>query len=284
LASGRSLRVCRLAAPTPLSAELPNPEAFRICVEEYNPDDPSNEEFSEGPPPKGFRNLEECIRPYHENPDWHIWPEGVGTFERDQKVIATYTLATNLFIDCNKVLREGNEDGMRRMARMIWEIREVCRFEVDKICKPNGRKCKPWVGNVLRGLELPKDEVKAVADLYKEGTEFVWPAFTSCQEENDENSGGSGLWPFDGNLNFEIEYDIDVTKTDEKEVLAPVAIKRFIGGSQEVLFPPGTKFKVVGERPMEKVTESEKEKEIYTKLLKVVELPKATGAPGERRR
>jgi len=269
----------------PLSMEYPNPEAFRKCVEEYHPDDPSNEEFEEGSPPKGFRSLDDCIRPYHENPDWHIWPEGYGSFERDQKVIATYTLATQLFPDINKVLREGNEDGMRRLARMIWEIREVCRFEVDKIAKPDGRKCVPWTGPLHRGLELPKDDVKKWADLYKEGTEFVWPAFTSCQEELDADLGqGSGLWPFNGNLNFEIECDIDVTKSKEKEVLAPVAMKRFIGGSTEVLFPPGTKFKVVGEKAMEKTTEAEAPKEVYTKLLKVVELPKATGAPGERRR
>lgn len=252
-------------------------EAFIRCVEEYHPEDPKNEEFDAGPPPTGFRNLTECIRPYHPHPEWQIYPGSVGSFERDQKICSTYTLATGLFKDINAAIRDDNEDGMRRLAPFIWEIREVLRFETKKICKPDGRRCKPFMGKVLRGLEVPGDEAKQWADLYKVGTEFVWPAFTSCQTEE------GGLWPFDGNLNFEITCNIDPSKSKSAEIFAPVSIKRFLGGSNEVLFPPHTKFKVVDEKKVEKVTENEITRDVYTKILEVVELP-TPQAKGVRRR
>ncbi|CAK9016738.1 Hypothetical protein SCF082_LOCUS13319 [Durusdinium trenchii] len=127
-------------------------EVFKRCVEDYSPNDP-NEDFHEGPPPTGFRNLTECIRPYHPNPQWQLFPGEVGSFERDQKICSMYTLATGLFRDINACIRNDNEDGLRRLAPMIWEIREVLRFETAKICKPDGRKCKPFMGKCLRGLE-----------------------------------------------------------------------------------------------------------------------------------
>jgi len=235
------------------------------CIEEYDPDDPSNRDFKEGPRPKGFRSMSEAIRPYHPNPEWMIWPDR--GFARDQKICSMYTLATGMFQDINKVIREDNEDGIRRLAPFIYELRELLRFDVKKICKPDGRKCRPFMGNVLRGLELPEDAVKEHADIYKVGTEFTWPAFTSCQTEE------GGLWPFDGNLNFEIECNIDPAKLNVPEVYAPVRIGRFIGDSNEVLLPPHTKFRVKGERPPEQVTENEMTRTVYTKILEVVELP-----------
>lgn len=74
-------------------------------------------------------------------------------------------------------------------------------------------RCKPFMGKCLRGLELPEKEVENWAKLYKTGMEFVWPAFTSCQLEDGGRERllslrcglAKGLWPFDGNLNFEIE-------------------------------------------------------------------------------
>eukprot|EP00415_Alexandrium_ostenfeldii_P001442 UN1442 len=123
------------------------------------------------------------------------------------------------------------------------------------------------MGKVMRGLEVPENEVKELAGLYKEGVEFTWPSFTACQLEE------SGLWPFDGNLNFEIESSIDPAKLKGPEVFAPVGIKRFLGDSNEVLFPPHTRFRVVGERSVERVTENEVTRDVYTKILEVVELP-----------
>lgn len=240
-------------------------EAFIRCIEEYDPTDPANEAFHEGPPATGFRTMDEAIRPYHPNPEWMIWP--APGYSRDQKICSMYTLATGMFQDINKAIREDNEDGMRRLAPFIYELRQVLRFETKKICKPDGRKCRPFIGRVLRGMDLPQDKVEEMANQYKKGTEFVWPAFTACQKEE------GGLWPFDGNLNFEIECNIDPVKSKVPEVYAPVKISRFLGDSNEVLFPPMTKFRVVGEKPVERVTENEQTRDVYTKLLEVVELP-----------
>lgn len=165
---------------------------------------------------------------------------------------------------------------MRRLAPMIWEMRQVLRFETSKICKPGGRKCKPFMGKCLRGLELPQADVEEWANLYKKGTEFTWPAFTSTQAFNEEQ-GKNSLWPFDGNLNFEIECKIDPSKSAAPEVFAPVAIKRFVGGMNEVLFPPHTKFRVTGEKSVEKVTEHDVTREVHTRVLEVVELPTPLG-------
>ncbi|CAJ1397660.1 unnamed protein product [Effrenium voratum] len=259
----RSPRVMCLAVQ-PLVNEMS--EVFQRCVEEYSNE--NSEEFQEGPPATGFRNLTECIRPYHPNPEWQLFPGEVGSFERDQKICSMYTLATGLFRDINKCIRDDNEDGLRRLAPMVWEIREVLRFETAKICKPDGRKCKPFMGKCLRGLEVPEDEVEEWASLYKEGTEFTWPAFTSCQLED------GGLWPFDGNLNFEIECNIDPSKLSVPEVFAPVSIKRFIGGSNEVLFPPQTKFRVKEDaKDVQRVTENDETRDVHTRVLEVVELP-----------
>lgn len=252
-----------LRAVKELSAE--KTPLFVKCIEEYHPDDSSNEDFEEGSTPRGFRTMSEAIRPYHPNPEWMIWPDR--GFARDQKICSMYTLATGMFQDINKVIRDDNEDGVRRLAPFIYELRELLRFEVDTICKPEGRKCRPFIGNVLRGLELPEKEVKEHADLYKEGMEFTWPAFTSCQTEE------GGLWPFDGNLNFEIECTIDPAKLKVPEVYAPVKIARFLGDSNEVLFPPHTKFRVKGAKPVERVTENEVTRDVYTIMLEVVELP-----------
>jgi len=241
-------------------------EAFKRCVEHYDPKG-SHEEFREGSPSTGFRDLTECIRPYHPNIEWHIWPEPPGNFERDQKVASLYTLANGMFKDINEALRQDNEDAMRRLAPMIWEMRQLLKFETSKICTPEGRRCKPYMGRLLRGLDIPQDEVEKVANEYEVGKEFSWPAFTSCQTED------GGLWPFEGNLHFEIECNIDPKTMSAPEVFAPVRIGRFLGGSNEVLLPPHTKFKVVDERPVEAFTENEETKDVYTKILEVVELP-----------
>jgi len=251
------------AAPRPLDTE--RTEAFIKCIEEFDPQSPEVGQFHEGPPPTGFRDFTEAFRPYHPNPEWMIFPEP--GFARDQKICSMYTLATGLFKEMNKCLRVDNEDGMRRHAAFIWELRQVLRFQRDKICTPDGRKCKPFVGKVLRGLTVPVDECEGLANLYKVGTDFTWPAFTSCQLEE------GGLWPFDGNLNFEIECNIDPKTVDTDEVYAPVSVKRFLSGSNEVLFPPHTKFRVVGERDVQTVTENDETKDVYTKILEVIELP-----------
>mmetsp|Transcript_111046 Transcript_111046/g.278027 ORF Transcript_111046/g.278027 Transcript_111046/m.278027 type:complete len:334 (+) Transcript_111046:159-1160(+) len=248
-------------------------DVFIRCVEDYDPE-ADNEDFDEGPPATGFRSLNEAIRPYHQNPEWMIWPSP--GYARDQKICSMYTLATGLFQDVNRALREDNEDALRRLAPYIWELRQVLRFKVDTICKPEGRKCKPFTGTVLRGLDLPKDEVEDVANLYKEGTEFSWPSFTACQL--DAEGDGSGLWPFDGNLNFVIKCDVDAAKLGTKEVYAPVRISRFLGDTSEVLFPPHTKFKVVESRPKEEIVENEgsydeRRRVVYTRVLEVVDLP-----------
>lgn len=243
-------------------------EMFIRCVEEYDPNNPSNEDFDEGPPPRGFRSLIESIRPYHPNPEWMIFPEPVGCYERDQKICSMYTLATGLFEDINKCIRDDNEDGMRRLAPFIWELRQVLRFEVAKIRKPEGRKCQPFLGRVQRGLNVPVTESEALAATYKVGEEFTWPAFTACQLEE------AGLWPFDGNLNFEIECNVDAAKAGSDEIYAPVRIGRFLGDNTEVLFPPHTRFRVTDEREPKRVTENEETRTVYTKLLEVVELPK----------
>lgn len=273
----RSSRVAMQAASKTFVSE--RSPVFVTCVEKYHPDDPSNEDFDEGPPPTGFRNLTEAIRPYHPNPEWMIFPEPVGSFERDQKICSMYTLATGLFKDINACIRADNEDGLRRLAPFIWEIREVLRFTKKTIATPQGRKCKPFMGRVLRGMDVPVEEAEKLAAEYKVGTEFYWPAFTSCQLEE------GGLWPFDGNLNFEIECNIDPKTLKAEEIFAPVRISRFLGGSNEVLFPPFTKFKVVGVRDVERVTENEETRDVYTIQLEVVELPiPQAGKPGERRR
>eukprot|EP00933_Yihiella_yeosuensis_P030244 TRINITY_DN23910_c0_g1_i1.p1 TRINITY_DN23910_c0_g1~~TRINITY_DN23910_c0_g1_i1.p1 ORF type:complete len:344 (-),score=78.90 TRINITY_DN23910_c0_g1_i1:95-1126(-) len=286
-ADRRSSLVLRFAVQPLVSGPS---EVFKACVEDYSPED-KNEPFVEGPPPTGFRNMEEAIRPYHPNPEWQIFPGEVGSFERDQKICSTYTLASGIFNDINKCLREDNEDGLRRLAPFLWEIREILRFETKKICKKDGRKVKPFMGKVLRGLEVPEDELDEWAKLYsKVGTEFSWPAFTSCQQAIEEGEGGDdkkskgqGLWPFDGNLNFEITCNIDPSKSKSAEIFAPVAIKRFIGGSNEVLFPPHTKFKVTGAKGKEKVTEHDITRNVYTVQLEVTELP-LPAKIGERRR
>jgi len=249
----------------PLSTE--RTEAYLRCVEHFDPNDPALEDFLEGPPPTGFRNLTEAIRPYHPNPEWMIFPEPVGGFARDQKICSMYTLATGLFKEINACIRDDNEDSMRRHAAFIWELRQVLKFERSKICKPDGRRVKPFMGRVQRGLTVPVAECEELANLYKVGTEFTWPAFTSCQMEE------GGLWPFDGNLNFEIECNIDPAKMKADVIFAPVKIARFLGGSNEVLFPPHTRFKVVDEKPVEAVTENEETRDVYTKILEVVELP-----------
>mmetsp|Transcript_13145 Transcript_13145/g.37532 ORF Transcript_13145/g.37532 Transcript_13145/m.37532 type:complete len:308 (+) Transcript_13145:115-1038(+) len=258
----RSPRIA-LRAVKPLTSE--RTPIYVKCVEEYDPNDPSNEDFSTGPPSKGFRNMSEAIRPYHNNPEWMIWPDP--GFARDQKICSMYTLATGMFQDINKCIRDDNEDGLRRLAPFIYELRQLLRFEVDKICTPDGRKCRPFMGKLLRGLDVPEGEVEELAGLYKEGTEFTWPAFTACQLED------SGLWPFDGNLNFEIQCNIDPKKMKVPEVFAPVCIKRFLGDSNEVLIPPQTRFRVIGAKPKERVTENEVTRDVYTVILEVVELP-----------
>merc|ERR1712217_963001 len=95
---------------------------------------------------------------------------------------------------------------MRRHAAFIYDLREMLRFKTDLICKEGGRKCKPFTGIAMRGIDLPAKECKAIADQYTKGKEFSWPSFTACQTEE------GGLWPFDGNLNFEIRCDIDPRK------------------------------------------------------------------------
>ncbi|CAE7822189.1 unnamed protein product, partial [Symbiodinium necroappetens] len=57
------------------------------------------------------------------------------------------------------------------------------------------------------------------------------------------------------------------------EVFAPVSIKRFIGGSNEVLFPPQTKFRVKEEKDVQRVTENDETRDVHTRVLEVVELP-----------
>jgi len=272
--SGARLRSPRVLMRAVEALVKDRSDVFIKCVEEYDPEDPNNEEFEEGPPASGFRSLNEAIRPYHPNPEWMIWP--TPGFAREQKICSMYTLASGLFQDVNKALREDNEDALRRFAPFIAELRQVLKFKVDTICKPEGRKCKPFTGNLLRGLDVPLDQVDEVAKLYKEGTEFSWQGFTSCQV--DPEGDGSGLWPFDGNLNFVIKCDVDAAKLGTKEVYAPVRISRFLGDSNEVLFPPHTKFRVVGERPMEKIVENEgsydeRRREVHTRILEVVDLP-----------
>jgi len=262
LRSKRSPKVLLRAVPPLTSERTP---IYMKCVEEYNPLHPNNEEFSAGPPATGFRSMPEAIRPYHPNPEWMIWPDP--GFARDQKICSMYTLATGMFQDINKCIREDNEDGLRRLAPFIWELRQILRFEVAKICKPDGRKCRPFIGKVLRGMDLPVETCREYANLYKEGVEFTWPAFTACQLEE------SGLWPFDGNLNFEIDCKIDPSTLKVPEVFAPLSIKRFLGDSNEVLIPPHTRFRVVGEKPVERVTENEVTRDVYTKQLEVIELP-----------
>merc|ERR1719384_2350013 len=123
------------------------------------------------------------------------------------------------------------------------------------------------MGRLMRGMMVPKEDCPNIAAQYKVGTEFTWPAFTSCQIEE------GGLWPFDGNLNFEIECNIDPAKLNVPEVYAPVRIARFLGDSNEVLLPPHTKFRVKGEKPVERVTENEMTRDVHTRILEVVELP-----------
>eukprot|EP00929_Paragymnodinium_shiwhaense_P120858 TRINITY_DN9292_c0_g1_i1.p1 TRINITY_DN9292_c0_g1~~TRINITY_DN9292_c0_g1_i1.p1 ORF type:complete len:323 (-),score=62.91 TRINITY_DN9292_c0_g1_i1:187-1155(-) len=238
-------------------------DAYKSAVEGYDPDGPH--EFQEGTPPTGWRNITESLRPYHPRPDWMIFP--TKGFERDQKICSLYTLATGLFKEINKALREDNEDSLRRHGSFIHELQEVLRFKVDTICTPEGRKCRPFIGNVSRGLNVPADMVEALANEYPVGAEFTWPGFTSCQLEE------KGLWPFDGNLNFEIECAIDPKTMKVDEVYAPVRISRFLQGSNEVLFPPHTRFRVVGEAEKERVKENEEYKDVYTKYLEVIELP-----------
>lgn len=264
----RARRVQRCARNA-VGAGLPDgrTEAFIASIEEYNPEHAHEDTFEEGPPPTGFRSLAETIRPYHPKPEWMIFPEP--GFERDQKITSMYTLASPLFRNCNSAMRDDNEDSMRRHAAFIHELREVLRFKVDTICTPQGRKCRPFTGRLLRGLDLPVDECAQVADLYKVGTEFTWPAFTACQLEDSEG----GLWPFDGNLNFEIECNVDPKSLEIPEVYAPVRIGRFLGGSTEVLLPPQTRFKVVAEREVYQVTEQKQPKDVYTKILEVIDLP-----------
>lgn len=270
--AGRRAPSVWLRAVKPLSSE--RTQVFIKCIEEYDPNDPTNEDFDEGPPPRGFRNMSEAIRPYHPNPEWMIWPDP--GFARDQKICSMYTLATGMFQDINKCIRDDNEDGIRRLAPFIWELRQLLRFEVSKICTPEGRKCKPFMGRVLRGLDVPVKECEELASLYKKGTEFTWPAFTACQVEE------GGLWPFDGNLNFEIECNIDPKKLKVPEVFAPLRISRFLGDSNEVLLPPHTKFRVIREKPVERVTENEVTRDVYTKILEVVELPVPEKGKGKR--
>jgi len=266
---GRPSPRARCASPVQLQAvkalTSKRTPTYIKCVEKYDPNDKSNTDFHEGPPPTGFRIMSEAIRPYHQNPEWMIWP--TPGFARDQKICSMYTLATGMFQDINKCIRDDNEDGMRRLAPFIWELRQLLRFETAKICTPEGRKCKPFIGKALRGLELPQGEVKEWADLYKPGTEFTWPAFTACQTEE------GGLWPFDGNLNFEIECNIDPKTLKVPEVYAPLGIARFLGDSKEVLLPPHTKFRVKADKPVERVTENEVTRDVYTKVLEVIELP-----------
>lgn len=240
-------------------------DVWTTVVEAYNPEGPH--EFEEGPPPTGYRNITEALRPYHPNPEWMIFP--AKGFARDQKICSLYTLATGLYQEINKALREDNEDSIRRHMSFIHELREVLRFEVPKICTREGRKCRPFIGNVSRGLTVPVEQAEAIANLYQVGTEFTWPGFTSTQLEEQ------GLWPFDGNVNFEIECNIDPKTMNADEVYAPVRISRFLQGSHEVLFPPQTKFRVVGDFEVQRVKENEETKDVYTKRLEVVELPTA---------
>mmetsp|Transcript_66168 Transcript_66168/g.213962 ORF Transcript_66168/g.213962 Transcript_66168/m.213962 type:complete len:342 (+) Transcript_66168:48-1073(+) len=263
----------------------PRSDVFIKCVEEYDPE--NSEEFWAGPPSQGFMALNDCVNHYHTHPEWMIWP--VPGFKRDQKICAMWSLSTGMFQDINKCLRSDNEDGLRRLAPFMSEMRNVLKFKVDTVCKPNGRLCKPFTGKALRGLDVPQKDLKAIADKYKVGTVFTWPAFTSCQygetdepeepedpEDNfdEKQDQRDPLWPFDGNLNFEIQCNLDITKMGLKEVYAPVRISRFLGDSNEVLFPPHTKFKVVGEKPVEKVKDGDDgpEREVYTKMLEVVDL------------
>lgn len=39
------------------------------------------------------------------------------------------------------------------------------------------------------------------------------------------------------------------------------------------MFPPHTRFRVKGEREVKTVTENEETKDVYTKILEVIELP-----------
>lgn len=239
-------------------------EAFIKCVEEY---DPTNaEEFNEGPPCTGFRNMTEAVRPHHPHPEWMIFPDGP-SFALDQKMATLYTLANPMYGIVNKGLRDDNEDSMRRHAPFIHYLREVLRFETKTICKPEGRKCQPWIGDVIRSINVPEADVAKVVAEYKTGTEFTWPSFVSTQ--NDE----TGLWPYTGNIHFEIICNIDPQKMGVDEVYAPVRMSRFIQESTEILFPPHTKFKVVGERDVQTVKGPEKSYDVYTKILEVTDLP-----------
>lgn len=240
-------------------------DAFIRCVEEYDPVSCADDPFVEGTPSTGFRGVTESIRPYHPNPEWMIFPEP--GFERDQKIASMYTLATGLYKELNKCIRLDNEDGMRRHAGFIYEMRELLRFKTDLICKEGGRKCKPFTGVVLRGMDLPEKDCEGIAAEYKVGTEFTWPGFTACQTKE------GGLWPFDGNLNFEIRCNVDPRNLGVSEVYAPVKIGRFLGDSNEILFPPHTRFKVIEDVEKKRVTENEVTRDVYSKVLEVVDLP-----------
>lgn len=242
-------------------------DVFIRCVEEYDPAGIHDFVEGKGGVSSGFRNMSESIRPYHPHPEWMIFPER--SFALDQKMCSMYTLATGLFTEINKALRQDNEDSLRRHAAFIHELREVLRFKVDEICTPQGRRCKPFQGLALRGIEIPIEHVESVVGEYEVGREFVWPAFTSCNLADNEKS----LWPFDGNLNFEIKCEIDPRKMDVSEVFAPVRISRFLHSSNDVLFPPQTRFRVTGKKDMQRVKENSRDLEVHTRMLEVVDLP-----------
>mmetsp|Transcript_31379 Transcript_31379/g.73211 ORF Transcript_31379/g.73211 Transcript_31379/m.73211 type:complete len:318 (-) Transcript_31379:11-964(-) len=249
-------------------------QAFLDAVEAYFPGHPEDGLFDSSSPLQGFRNLTESIRPYHPNPEWMIWPEE-GSFERDQKVASLYTLATGLYKTLNRCIREDNEDGMRRHAGFIWELRQLLRFKRSTICTPEGRMCRPFQGRLLRGLEVESgSQLEQLADAYRVGTEFAWPGFAACQLEE------AGLWPFDGNLNFEIHCNIDPRDMAVEELYAPVRIGRFLQDSSEVILPPYTQLRVVDAWGPEVVRENGRKKEVFTRVLEVVGLPEVMSPQG----
>mmetsp|Transcript_1450 Transcript_1450/g.3304 ORF Transcript_1450/g.3304 Transcript_1450/m.3304 type:complete len:783 (+) Transcript_1450:79-2427(+) len=154
--------------------------------------------------------------------------------ERQKEVVRLYTAETPLYHEMNSALRGDHFDKMRYFAAYIKELRDV--FKTDH----ENQIITPFEGTVWRGITFPDSEA-ALKD-FAVGSDFVWSAFTSMTTNREVALGF-------GNIVFEIRCCPPAgTYEDNKPEYAPASVQDYsdFAGEDEILFPPNTKFRVVG--------------------------------------
>ncbi len=140
-------------------------------------------------------------------------PELSGIPEADLVSIRGYT-SNSFYEDMNKGLREGDPE-------------LIDRYDAHSRSLTSGlNQMSGYEGNVSRGIHLTGEKLFDVINRYEPGTVVEEPAFFSTDR----------IKSFPGNVQFEVE---SVTGRDVQ------SLSTHSDSEAEVLFPPGTKFKVL---------------------------------------